>query len=109
MNSTFCMHFLWYSESETTGSEPSELLPMQSTASSDNQDDSNIQRVLVDFEKSCEENICTSSPKNEELEIFIESDAGSKETETCHGRCCCCQRSRCCKVFRNTKLAILLR
>ena len=101
------MHFLWYSESETTGSEPSELLPMQSTASSDNQDDSSIQRVLEDFEKSFEEN--TSSLKNEELEIFIESDAGSKETETCHSRCCCCQRSRCWQVFRKTKLAILLR
>lgn len=76
---------------------------MQSTESSDDQDNSNKKQLLVESETYTEN---TSNPKTEELATFIQSDADDKGRANCQSGCCC---KNYCKVFRNTKLAVLLR
>lgn len=100
-------------DSESEASTVSEIgeLALQSTISSvDNQEDCNQQRLLVDSDKTCEKN--SSSQEAEELEIFVR-DADSETKED--GRNCCgckswqCTRYGCCRCFRNSKIAVLLR
>ncbi|XP_020614457.1 probable peptide/nitrate transporter At3g43790 isoform X2 [Orbicella faveolata] len=100
-------------KSESEASAVSEIgeLALQSTISSvDNQEDCNQQRLLVDSDKTCEKN--SSSQEAEELEIFVR-DADSETKED--GRNCCgckswqCTRYGCCRCFRNSKIAVLLR
>lgn len=76
---------------------------MQSTESSDDQDNSNKKQSLMESETYTEN---TSNPKTEELAIFFQSDADDKGRANCQSGCCC---KNYCKVFRNTKLAVLLR
>lgn len=94
------------SESETTASEANEL-PMQSTVSSESQDDSNKQTLLLESEQCCTE--VTSSQEKEEVEIFLRDVAHNKKTENGQSSCCGCQRYRCCRYFHKSKLAVLLR
>ncbi|KAJ7387199.1 hypothetical protein OS493_004169 [Desmophyllum pertusum] len=101
------------SESEPSTSSEQGELALQSTASSENQDDSNKQRLLVvDSGKSSTES--SSSHETEEVEIFI-SDADDKAADD-GKNCCSCKswqlcisRHGCCRYFRNSKIAILLR
>ncbi|XP_068738627.1 uncharacterized protein [Montipora capricornis] len=97
------------SRSLTSESEPNELLPMKSTGYSDNQEDFNIKCEIPETEKSCTE--IESIAVNEEQEVIIGDDAGSKASRNCQSSssCCCCNTWWCCKAFRRSKLAVLLR
>ncbi|XP_068761378.1 uncharacterized protein [Montipora capricornis] len=89
-------------------SEPKELLPMKSTGYSDNQEDFNIKCEIPETEKSCTES--ESIVVNEEQGIIIGDDAGSKAVRNCQSSSsCCCNTWRCCKAFKRSKLAVLLR
>lgn len=92
-------------DTTTVASEPGEL-SMQSTVSLEGQDDSNEQRLLEDSEK-CSTQV-TSSQENREVEIFI-SDASNSEREKGESCFCGCQQYRCCRIFHNSNLGILLR
>lgn len=92
-------------DTTTVASEPGEL-PMQSTVSLEGQDDSNEQRLLEDSEK-CSTQV-TSSQENREVEIFM-SDASNSEREKGESCLSGCQHYRCCRIFHNSNLGILLR
>ena len=104
-----CSSFFPYSRNLTSESEPNELLPMKSTGYSDNQEDFNIKCEIPETEKSCTE--IESVAVNEEQVVIIGDDAGSKAARNCHrsSSSCCCNTWRCCKAFRRSKLAVLLR
>ena len=75
---------------------------MQSTASNS----------LIDED---DENSCTqkkSLEETEEVEIFI-NDVNKEDIDNngncCGFKSCCCPRYRCCKFFRDSKIAVLLR
>ena len=107
-------YFKLDSESEASSREIGELA-LQSTGSSvDNQEDCNKQRLLVDSDKTCKEN--SSSQEAElELEIFARDAVADSCEITEERRNCCgceslqCTRLGCCRCFRNSKIAILLR
>ncbi|CAH3019912.1 unnamed protein product [Porites evermanni] len=92
-------------DTTTVASEPGEL-PMQSTVSLEGQDDSNEQRLLEDSEKYSTQ--VTSSQENREVEIFM-SDASNSEREKGESCLSGCQHYRCCRIFHNSNLGILLR
>ena len=106
----YCIYKL-DSESEASTSEVGELALQSTVSSVDNQEDCNKQRLLVDSDKTCKEN-SSSQEAEVELEIFVR-DTDSKTTEDGRNRCCCtswlCTRYGCCRCFRNSKIAILLR
>ncbi|XP_058966222.2 uncharacterized protein [Pocillopora verrucosa] len=88
-------------ETSSSGSETGELA-MQSTASNS----------LIDED---DENSCTkknSLEETEEVEIFI-NDVNKEDIDNdgncCGFKSCCCPRYRCCKFFRDSKIAVLLR
>ncbi|XP_078363022.1 uncharacterized protein LOC144647143 isoform X2 [Oculina patagonica] len=98
------------SKNETAASETGELALQSTPSSSENQDDSNKERLLEDAEKSCSEN--SVSQEKEDLEIFV-IDADDKSTEDGRNGCGCtswqCTRYGCCRCFRKSKIATLFR
>lgn len=107
-------YFKLDSESEASSSEIGELALQSTNSYVDNQEDCNKQRLLVDSDKTCKEN-SSSQEAEVELEIFARDAAADSCEITDEPRNCCgceslqCTRFGCCRCFRNSKIAILLR